>query len=242
MYYLYTISLLWRRVDSNRRTQRERFYRPPRLATSLLLQADGAGRNRTADTRSFNPLLYRLSYRAILRSISDLNWWSSPWQGDEINHCSNGPYCGRWIWTTGLRVMSPTSYQTAPSRDYNKGGCGIWTHARQDRLTVFKTVPLSHLGNPPIVNIPKNGNDPYGIWTHVTAVKGRCLNHLTNGSYLSFLRHKTLNYNTELITKSQLFFYFVASVNPLSSWITTLLIIQDYDSSCKSFVQKVEQF
>ena len=28
----------WRRVDSNRRTQRERFYRPPRLATSLLLR------------------------------------------------------------------------------------------------------------------------------------------------------------------------------------------------------------
>ena len=26
---------------------------------------NGAGRNRTADTRSFNPLLYRLSYRAI---------------------------------------------------------------------------------------------------------------------------------------------------------------------------------
>ena len=27
--------------------------------------ASGAGRNRTADTRSFNPLLYQLSYRAI---------------------------------------------------------------------------------------------------------------------------------------------------------------------------------
>ena len=27
---------------------------------------NGAGRNRTADTRSFNPLLYQLSYRAIL--------------------------------------------------------------------------------------------------------------------------------------------------------------------------------
>ena len=26
---------------------------------------NGAGRNRTADTRSFNPLLYQLSYRAI---------------------------------------------------------------------------------------------------------------------------------------------------------------------------------
>ena len=25
--------------------------------------------------------------------------------------------CGRRIWTTDLRVMSPTSYQTAPSRD-----------------------------------------------------------------------------------------------------------------------------
>ena len=117
MYYLYTISLLWRRVDSNRRTQRERFYRPPRLATSLLLQLDGAGRNRTADTRSFNPLLYQLSYRAILRSIWDLNPWSPPWQGGEINHCSNGPNCGSWIWTNDLRVMSPTSYQTAPSRD-----------------------------------------------------------------------------------------------------------------------------
>ena len=25
--------------------------------------------------------------------------------------------------------------------------------------------------------------DPYGTRTHVTAVKGRCLNHLTNGPY-----------------------------------------------------------
>ena len=25
--------------------------------------------------------------------------------------------CGSWIWTNDLRVMSPTSYQTAPSRD-----------------------------------------------------------------------------------------------------------------------------
>ena len=64
----------WKGVDSNHRTQRERFYRPPRLATSLGLQ-NGARRNRTADTRSFNPLLYRLSYRAknyILFSITVL--------------------------------------------------------------------------------------------------------------------------------------------------------------------------
>ncbi len=44
---------------------KERFYRPSRLTTSLLLHKNGAGRNRTADTRSFNPLLYQLSYRAI---------------------------------------------------------------------------------------------------------------------------------------------------------------------------------
>lgn len=31
---------------------------------SVLLESGGLGRNRTADTRIFNPLLYRLSYRA----------------------------------------------------------------------------------------------------------------------------------------------------------------------------------
>ena len=44
---------------------KERIYSPSRLATSLLLHG-GAGQNRTADTRSFNPLLYQLSYRAVL--------------------------------------------------------------------------------------------------------------------------------------------------------------------------------
>jgi hypothetical protein len=56
----------WRGTDSNRRTLRERIYSPPRLATSLPLRKDGGlGRNRTADTRIFSPLLYRLSYQAI---------------------------------------------------------------------------------------------------------------------------------------------------------------------------------
>ena len=44
---------------------KERIYSPSRLASSLLLHG-GAGQNRTADTWSFNPLLYQLSYRAIL--------------------------------------------------------------------------------------------------------------------------------------------------------------------------------
>ena len=32
------------------------------------------------------------------------------------------------------------------------------------------------------MSTPKD--DPYGIRTRVTAVKGRCLNHLTNGPYI----------------------------------------------------------
>jgi hypothetical protein len=32
--------------------------------TNGLVNTGGLGRNRTADTRIFNPLLYRLSYRA----------------------------------------------------------------------------------------------------------------------------------------------------------------------------------
>ena len=53
-------------------------------------------RNRTSDTRIFSPLLYQLSYLGIdYKSLS----------------------CGSRIWTCDLRVMSPTSFQTAPSRD-----------------------------------------------------------------------------------------------------------------------------
>ena len=44
---------------------KERIYSPPRLARLRYPSINGAGRNRTADTRSFNPLLYQLSYRAI---------------------------------------------------------------------------------------------------------------------------------------------------------------------------------
>ncbi len=55
-------------MDSNHRTRTGadlqsdafgRFANPPGLSKS------GSGRNRTADTRIFSPLLYRLSYRAL---------------------------------------------------------------------------------------------------------------------------------------------------------------------------------
>ena len=45
---------------------KERIYSPPRLASSLPFRKiyNGARRNRTADTLSFNQMLYQLSYQA----------------------------------------------------------------------------------------------------------------------------------------------------------------------------------
>ena len=114
--------------------------------TRNFLLPNGARRNRTADTRSFNPLLYQLSYRAILRSMWDLNPRSPPWQGGEINHCSNGPNCGSWIWTNDLRVMSPTSYQTAPSRDIQLRRMWDLNPRAAEPPNGFQNRPLKPLG------------------------------------------------------------------------------------------------
>ena len=43
----------------------ERIYSPSRLASSLPHPMNGFGRNRTADTLSFNQMLCQLSYKAI---------------------------------------------------------------------------------------------------------------------------------------------------------------------------------
>jgi hypothetical protein len=48
---------------------KERIYSPPRLATSLPLHNGGLGQNRTADTLSFNQVLYQLSYQAIILMV-----------------------------------------------------------------------------------------------------------------------------------------------------------------------------
>ena len=74
--------------------------------------------NRTSDTRIFSPLLYRLSYEAIWRSRRELNPRSSAWQADVLTPALRDHIgCGNRIWTYDLWVMSPTSYQTALSRD-----------------------------------------------------------------------------------------------------------------------------
>ena len=57
------------------------------LFATLPEYINGARRNRTADTWSFNPLLYQLSYRAILRE-QDLNLRPSGYEPDELPSCS----------------------------------------------------------------------------------------------------------------------------------------------------------
>ena len=82
----------------------------------------GSSGNRTSDTGIFSPLLYRLSYEANnkWRFQRDSNPRSSAWQADVLTSCTMEPIgCGDRIWTCDLRVMSPTSYQTALLRDIN---------------------------------------------------------------------------------------------------------------------------
>ena len=47
------------------------FYIKKELSKGLVLYGYGSRRNRTADTRIFSPLLYRLSYRAKIAKIEN---------------------------------------------------------------------------------------------------------------------------------------------------------------------------
>ena len=53
--------------------------------------SNGAGQNRTADTRSFNPLLYRLSYRAIYNGRTENRTRISAVTGRRHNHWTIRP-------------------------------------------------------------------------------------------------------------------------------------------------------
>ena len=73
--------------------------------------------------------------------------------------------CGGRIWTYDLRVMSPTSFQTAPPRDvsytiiYNKFENintyftgRRWIRTTEASCSRFTVCPLWPLGNPPILS------------------------------------------------------------------------------------------
>ena len=73
--------------------------------TRLINQTNGARRNRTADTWSFNPLLYQLSYRAKLRE-QDLNLRPSGYEPDELPSCSIPRYSNlRRMWDSNPRTL-----------------------------------------------------------------------------------------------------------------------------------------
>ena len=87
------------KFDSFRHSWNIIYYRASLIFSKKAIK-NAQNRNRTSDTRIFSPLLYQLSYLGIL----DLNFHSDLSSGDRI-------------WTYDLRVMSPTSFQTAPPRD-----------------------------------------------------------------------------------------------------------------------------
>ena len=132
-------------------------------------------RNRTSDTRIFSPLLYQLSYLGIL----DLNLHSDLSSGDRI-------------WTYDLRVMSPTSFQTAPPRDimlyYDMfSSSKIFPKKKMDGggfeppkqfAADLQSVPFGH-----------SGIHPYGIVFHKADDRTRTDNLLITNQLLCQLSH-----------------------------------------------------
>ena len=72
---------------------------------------------------------------------------------------------GGRIWTYDLRVMSPTSFQTAPPRVINLNG---WRRIRtfEGGANRFTVCPLWPLGNPSIK--PINGLEPLTCWLQIS--------------------------------------------------------------------------
>ena len=93
------------------------------------------------------------------RFVRDLNPWSLAWQASVITTTPTNHGCGSRIWTNNLWVMSPASYQIAPSRDIYKK----WRRKRDSNPCAdFSTsrfsrpVPSTRLGYSSTVPINKD--------------------------------------------------------------------------------------
>ena len=112
----------------------------------------------------------RSGIEPVTRGFSVLcstNW--SIWAFIKQEHeylCFVHPSCEDRIWTCDLRVMSPTSFQTAPPRDIkliwlsfqiNQSG-GKWIRTTESTANRFTVCPLWPLGNSPINNYLRSVN------------------------------------------------------------------------------------
>ena len=97
----------------------------------------------------------QLNYRTILLRGQDLNLRPSGYEPDELPDCSTPR---QWECDTKILWWRMTGSDRRPSA------------CKADALPAGLILHLS--------------GDPYGIRTRVTAVKGRCLNRLTNGPIL----------------------------------------------------------
>ena len=62
-----------------------------------------------------------------------------------------------------------------------------WTLVLISTNFVFQVAPENmHIIGVPLRFVKKNFGDPYRIRTDVNGVRGRCLNHLTNGPWCTF--------------------------------------------------------
>ncbi len=61
------------------------------MTLNKVMLFDGSGRNRTADTRIFSPLLYQLSYRAKMAVPTGIEPAISCVTGRRVNRYTTGP-------------------------------------------------------------------------------------------------------------------------------------------------------
>ena len=109
--------------------------------------------------------------------VPESNQWHEDFQSSALPTELPRQNCGDRIWTYDLRVMSPTSFQTAPSRDNNyslqKENGQRWIRTTEAICSRFTVCPLWPLGNPPIMiwnshHKPMIGLEPITCWLQIS--------------------------------------------------------------------------